>query len=551
MDNYSYEIKDFDAGGRIGQMKLGEKILDTPNLFPVVNPFQNVIAPRRLFEEFGAQCLFTNAYIIYKNRERNPEILTKGLHAHLDFPGIIATDSGGFQDYMYAGDIKLSPEEIEPFQEQLGSDCPVILDIPVQTTDSHDQAKQKVEITLQRARENLTRRTRMDTAWFGPIHGSVYPDLLKLSALEMSKLDYGIYAIGGVVKTFIDYRFDLDVDILLEVRKWLRPDRPLHMFGLGLPAFFSLAVACGADTFDSAAYILYAKADRYFTFTGTKNIQNLIELPCHCPVCSKFTAKELQSLGKQERIKKLAEHNLFHSFSELRTIRQAIREGTLWDLVEQRVHAHPKLLKALKRLQMNNSTVYFDQMLNLNKIKGQNYLGSYSFYRASIQRFREKIKQFSIPQKKSILMCVPELDLPSKNSPMLQGWIEDIRLNPNWNLIQFGIMSNLMGFIPLELAEMYPAGQHEGSGTMIENPIQRKILLNNFHHLINKNTEKLKSIKLFIPKSFVNEYSVEEPFIGEEHIIYYLQDMINTRFPSLHVEKYSTIENLLSDKTNG
>ena len=77
MDDYSYEIKDFDAGGRIGQMKLGEKILDTPNLFPVVSPFQNVILPRRLFEEFGAQCLFTNAYIIYKNRERNPEIQEK------------------------------------------------------------------------------------------------------------------------------------------------------------------------------------------------------------------------------------------------------------------------------------------------------------------------------------------------------------------------------------------------------------------------------------------------------------------------------------------
>jgi 7-cyano-7-deazaguanine tRNA-ribosyltransferase len=547
---YSYEIKDFDAGGRIGQMKLGGKILDTPNLFPVVNPFQNVISPRRLFEEFGAQCLFTNAYIIYKNRERNPEILEKKLHAHLDFPGIIATDSGGFQDYMYAGDIKLSPEEIEPFQELLGSDCPVILDIPVQTTDSYEEAKEKVEITLQRARDNITRRKRTDTAWFGPIHGSIYPDLLKLSALEMSKLDYGIYAIGGVVKTFIDYRFDLDVDILLEVRKWLRPDRPLHMFGLGLPAFFSLAVACGADTFDSAAYILYAKADRYFTFTGTKNIQKMVELPCHCPICSKYTAQELQLLGKQERIEKLAEHNLFHSFSELRTIRQAIREGTLWDLVEQRVHAHPKLLKALKRLQMNNNAVYFDQMLNLNKIKGQKYLGSYSFYRAPIARFRQKIRQFSFPEIKSGLVCVPELDLPAKNSPMLQSWIKDVRSNPDWSHIQFGIMSNLMGFIPLELAEMYPAGQHEGSGDMLENSIQRQILLDDFHHLINNNIEKLKSIKIFIPKSFVNEYSAEEPFNAEAHIIYYLQDMIRARFPSLQVIQYNSIENLTSDKTN-
>lgn len=235
--SYSYEIRDFDAAGRIGRFKLGSKVLDTPNLFPVVSPFANLISPKDLFERFKAQSIFTNAYILYKNQDKNQEILDKGLHKHLEFPGIIATDSGAFQDYMYAGAVKVKPEEIEPFQEQIGSDCPVILDIPVQTTDSLEEAERKINITLQRARENIARRIRKDTAWFGPIHGSIYPQLLKKSAIEMSKLDFGIYAIGGVVKTFIDYRFDLDVAILLEVKKWLRADRPLHMFGLGLPAF--------------------------------------------------------------------------------------------------------------------------------------------------------------------------------------------------------------------------------------------------------------------------------------------------------------------------
>ena len=112
----SFEIKDLDVAGRIGLFKVGSKSMDTPNLFPVIAPFENLIPPRRLFEHFGAQAIFTNAYIIYKNKNKQENIISHGLHNALDYPGIIATDSGGFQDYMYNKDLKMSPEEIEPFQ---------------------------------------------------------------------------------------------------------------------------------------------------------------------------------------------------------------------------------------------------------------------------------------------------------------------------------------------------------------------------------------------------------------------------------------------------
>ncbi len=543
---FSYEVKDYDAGGRIGQLKLGDKILDTPNIFPVVNPFRNLIEPRKLFEHFGAQCLFTNAYIIYKNLERNPQIVEKGLHKHLNFPGIIATDSGGFQDYMYAGDIKLSPEEIEPFQEKIGSDCPVILDIPVQTTDSFEEANRKVDITLQRARENVVHRKRDNTAWFGPIHGSIYPELLKKSSIEMSKLDYGIYAIGGVVKTFIDYRFDLDVKILLEVKKWLRPDRPLHMFGLGLPSFFSLAVACGADTFDSAAYILYAKDDRYFTLTGTKKIQDLVELPCHCPICTSYNPKELLNLTKDDRTKKIAEHNLYITFSELKTIRQSIHEGTLWDLVEQRVHAHPKLIKALKKSQ--EFPEYFDRCINLNKFRGQKYLSSHSFHRAHNRRFRNKILDFFIPEYRDILVILPELDLPSKTGKSINKWLRNLKSSILYTNMQVGIISNLMGLIPLELAEIYPAGQHEGTSDIFENGSEKQLLLKDFQIFIQNNQNKLKSINILIPEYFTNEYGEEEKFYPKSHIISYLYQFIIKNLPSIKINIYASIEELINVK---
>lgn len=540
--SYSYEIKDFDAGARIGLMRLGEKKLETPNLFPVVNPFQNPISPKEFYDHFKIQAIFTNAYIIYKNRENNPDIIRKGLHEHLGFPGIIATDSGGFQDYMYSGDIKLTPEEIEPFQEKIGSDCPVILDIPVQTTDSYEEAKRKVDITIQRAKDNILRRQRHDTAWFAPIHGSIYPDLLKLSSQEMSKLDFGIYAIGGVVKTFIDYRFDLDIEILLNVRKWIDPSKPLHMFGLGLPNFFSLAVACGADTFDSAAYILYAKDDRYFTYTGTKNIKDLIELPCHCSICTNYTASEIQKLPKDKRIEMIARHNLYHSFSEIRTIKQAIREGTLWDLVEQRVHAHPKYIKALRK--SLEFPEHFDQLLNMNKFKGQKLLSSFSFYRPHLQYFRKRIANFKIIPQKSILLCIPELDLPSDKGVSFKVWRKDIKSNSQYKKIQVVIISNSLSVIPIELAEIYPAGQHEGNINIENKKKEKSILLITFRKFLSININQFDIIKILIPNIFVNEYKVQQQFFPKTHLINYIEDVITEHFPNLKISVIGTLEEL-------
>ena len=327
-----FEIKDVDALARLGRISLNDKDMITPNLFPVVHPSRNIIAPQDL-KTFGAQCLFTNAYIIYKNEKLRSQVLQKGLHEYLNYDGIIATDSGAFQQYMYNKDsFDIDATTIERFQEDIGSDFPVILDIPVQLEDSYEIAKEKVNTTIERAKDNISRRSRQDCYWFGPLHGGTHFDLLKDSTIEMSKLDFGIYAVGGIVKAFLNYRFDLTTQMLLTVKQHIIPNKPIHMFGLGLPQYFSLAVACGCDLMDSAAYVLFAKENRYFTLsTGTRKLEELKEFPCHCPICVKYTPPELMKFEDDLRIQLIAKHNLYLSFSELKTIRQAIREGNLWN----------------------------------------------------------------------------------------------------------------------------------------------------------------------------------------------------------------------------
>jgi 7-cyano-7-deazaguanine tRNA-ribosyltransferase len=534
-----YDLKDFDVAGRLGVFKVGDRVLETPNLFPVVSPFENAISPRRMFDHFGVQALFTNAYIIYQHRAAHPEILEKGLHTTLDFPGLIATDSGGFQDYMYGGDLKISPEEIEPFQEQIGSDCPVILDIPVQITDSYDVAKYKVDITLQRSKANIARRSRSDTAWFGPIHGSIYSDLLQRSTEEMSSLDFGIYAIGGVVKTFIDYRFDLDVNILLQVKQWINPNRPLHMFGLGLPSFFALAVACGADTFDSAAYYLYAKDNRYFTLQGTKKLEDLTELPCHCPICTRFNVSELQKLDPIARTNALAEHNLYLSMSELKTVRQAIREGNLWELVENRAMAHPKFIQALRATR--NFLPVLEQFTPAEKPRGLKYLSEHSFYRPEIYRYLQKIPLYQVESTINQYIFIPELDVPAFSSPSSLDWIPKIRKKFGCESAEIVIISNLFGPIPLELAETYPVSQHEGSPILDTNQPIAFRLLDCIRKWLQNQSQSPAIANFYIPTTYYNEYNERVPFDPSIHLISQLAEHIKRWFPDISINQINSI----------
>ena len=196
-----YEILDNDALGRIGRLRNNNKELITPNLLPVIHPYNNLIEPSEI-KRIGFNCIFTNAYILYKNEKLRNEALEKGLHQYLNYDGLIATDSGAFQQYMYNHEnIQISSNDIEKFQENIGSNFPVILDLPVQPEDDFMVAKKKVNISLLRANDNIKRRTK-ECSWIGPIHGSEFSELLEKSTLEMSKLNFGIYAIGGLVKYF-------------------------------------------------------------------------------------------------------------------------------------------------------------------------------------------------------------------------------------------------------------------------------------------------------------------------------------------------------------
>ena len=540
-----WEISDFDALGRIGKLIINKKQMSTPNLFPVVHPYKNIISTSDL-KKIGAQCAFTNAYIIYQNAQIRDDILRKGIHSHLNFGGIIATDSGAFQKYMYNKiNLEVQAIDIEKFQEDIGTDFAVILDEPVQPDDDYETAKMRVDMTIERAKDNINRRIKNDCYWFGPIHGAKYDDLLRTSALEMSKLNFSVYAIGGLVKSLLNYRFDLVIKILLNVKKDIVWNKPIHMFGLGLPQFFSLAVACGCDLMDSAAYILFARENRYFTLsTGTRKLEELEEFPCHCPICCEYNPKEVLNFDKKLRTELIAKHNLYISFSELRTIRQAIKEGNLWELVEQRIRNHPTLVKASKLIK--SYLPLFESHEKLYKTHGRLYSSPESVGRPLIYRYESKLKKnYRVPQDAKYLIILPELDVRGDQSPSIKKWLEELDTNSRIprKFLHVVFLSEFYGILPLELSSSFPMGQYESIDLSSENDLIYQELVQKTELFFNLYKPYYSKCGILIPDKFINQFNEIVEF-QKKNIINNLTKVLNSKF-ELNIASFSEIIHLI------
>jgi|YelNatPaOPRAMG01_1025707.scaffolds.fasta_scaffold02834_11 7-cyano-7-deazaguanine tRNA-ribosyltransferase len=384
-----FEIRDRDAGARLGRFKVKGRVVETPLFLPVYNPNIPIITPNEMRERYGFKAIMTNAYIIYKNEALREKALKEGIHGFLNFDGVVFTDSGAYQSFR--GELELKQEEIVKFQENIGVDVGVMLDVPSRG-ESFEECRESVIETAKRGEEWSTLRSRGEIAWEGVIQGGAYPELLELSCKLMSKFDFDIFAVGVPPKYWMSYDFELIAIQGLNTRMNISPEKPLHAFGMGNPLVLSLLVAIGYDVFDSASYAIYAKDGRYMTEWGVKRIEELDYLPCDCPVCLSIDAGELKIMAKDERVKLLARHNLYMILREMNAIKQAIRENRLWELVQQRARAHPKLLESLIRV-FKDGWNYFKAVDPIRKRAALFYSGEETTLRPELRRALERVKE--------------------------------------------------------------------------------------------------------------------------------------------------------------
>jgi 7-cyano-7-deazaguanine tRNA-ribosyltransferase len=456
----SFETKHKDVLARIGKLKTKSGTVETPLLFPVINPNVQPVSPRKLKETFGFEAIITNAYILKKRFQNKP--IEQGLHKFLDFDGVIMTDSGAYQILVYGG-VEMSQAEIVEYQERIESDIATILDIPTGWKVTKNHAIKTVNETLRRAKDFFKTKTPNDILWVGPVQGGRHLDLVAKSAFEIGKLAFQVHALGSPTEVMESYRFDVLVDMIMAAKQNLPVERPLHLFGAGHPMMFSLAVALGCDLFDSAAYALYARENRYMTENGTYRLSELDYFPCPCPRCARETPKEVMEKAPKERETFLAEHNLYVCQAEIKRIKQAIRDGRLWEHLEMRVHAHPALFTALKKLKSHGD--FIEKHSPTVRRRGLFFFGSVGLARPEGVHYRNRLlKHYCPPENARVLLLIPQTRKKPFHKAREFNKIRQVsqRLGKKFlDNVHVCFYATPFGLIPLELDEVYPLSQHE------------------------------------------------------------------------------------------
>ena len=426
----TFEVIHKDIAGRVGKLRVNGKAVRTPALLPVINPHLPLVTPREM-QEMGVEALITNAYIFRRSTEFCDRALTEGLHSVLDFDGVIMTDSGSFQLSVY-GEVEVNNWETLEFQQAIGSDIIVPLDIPTPPDAGRERAGRELATTMDRIRE--AREIFPDANLAGPVQGGIFPDLREEAGRAVQDLGISFCPIGAVVPLMENYRYQDLVEVVLAAKRGLSPATAIHLFGAGHPSMFALAVAMGCDLFDSAAYALFAREGRYITPHGSYKIDELAELPCSCRVCRSMTADELRRSDDRERL--LALHNLHVTLAEIARIRQAIQDGTLWEVVDERCRSHPRLLAGYRKLLAH--TPELERYDSISKRRFF-YCGSETCRRTEVLRYHRVIPRISVGER--VLISFDGREIP--------GFDTVLNFKPPF------------GPYPVELAETFPIGQSE------------------------------------------------------------------------------------------
>ncbi len=496
MWNEVFEIEDVDLYGRLGWLHTKSGDVRTPALTPVINPVRSVLEPKKI-AEMGFQLLMTNSYIIKRNY--GDVALEVGVHGVLGVDTPVMTDSGAYQLMVY-GRVKVEPREIVEYQVKLGSDIGVILDIPTRLDTPYRQVKAEVEETLRRA-EEAVKIDRGGMLLVGPVQGGLHLNLVAYSASRLSKLPFDVYAVGGPTQVMENYMFSDLVRLVMTARLNLPWPAPLHLFGAGHPVMIPLAVAMGVDTFDSASYILYARDDRLLTERGTLRLEELEELPCTCPVCSKYTPKELREAPKQERTRLLAMHNLYVILKEVRRTRQAVKEGRLWELLEEKARTHPSMADALKVLARYSR--YFEEKhpVTRSRVQGLFYYSGISRYRPETIRHIDRLKE-RVASSADILILFEE----TRQKPFTRAGLikEVLNASPElWEQADMAVLSPAFSIIPLELDGVYPLGQYNAPRSLMGD-VYREVAADLSWYVTNKGYRVVILVHYGLPRIVVD-----------------------------------------------
>lgn len=339
-------------------------IIQTPVFMPVGTQASVKALSAADLIELGAKIILANTYHLYLRPGAATIKALGGLHGFCNFPHSFLTDSGGFQAFSLAQNIRyhedgivfkshidgskhlFTPQKVLDIQYQLGSDIMMILDDLIALPATQKRIEQSIERTILWAQQSIAHhKTKRESGFaqtnniFAIVQGGTDKKMRSLCAQELCALEFDGYALGGL--SVGEPNLEMYATIA-HTAPLLPHDKPRYLMGVGTPEDIIEGIALGIDMFDCVMPTRNARNGTLFVREGKLSIKAAIhkdsplpiEIGCTCFTCRNHTRAYLHHLFKAKELSyyRLASiHNLHYYLTLVRAARAAILAGNFRD----------------------------------------------------------------------------------------------------------------------------------------------------------------------------------------------------------------------------
>jgi queuine tRNA-ribosyltransferase len=354
MSRFATLASDSASSARTGVLSTPHSEIETPCFLPVGTRGAVKGVEFDRLESWDCRAVLANTYHLMVRP--GIELIRKagGLHAFIGWARAILTDSGGFQVMSLASTRRiteegvefrspedgtrhfLSPEGAMELQSEFGVDIAMVLDICPPFPAEREEVESACEMSAKWAARCLKSYTGPGLL-FGIVQGGTHEDLRRTSASRLQELGFDGYAIGGVA---VGESKDAIRAITQSTAALLPADRPRYLMGVGTPADLLASVRSGVDLFDCVLPTRNGRMGHAYTSEGEVVIKHErfkadltpLDPACDCPVCRRHTRAYVRNLFVLKDFSApllLSLHNVYFYLRWMKTIRAAIRTGTL------------------------------------------------------------------------------------------------------------------------------------------------------------------------------------------------------------------------------
>jgi queuine tRNA-ribosyltransferase len=358
-DPFSFRLVAVDGAARCGELATPHGPVATPAFMPVgTQATVKGLAPEAV-RATGADIVLGNTYHLMLRPGAERIAALGGLHAFMNWPRAIITDSGGFQvmslsplrrveercvtfrSHIDGAMVELSPERAIEVQRLLGSDIVMQLDECLQLPAPRPELERAMRLSLawaersKRAFEGAPR----GRALFGIVQGGDDALLRAESARALTDIGFDGYAIGGLA---VGEPQEVMLRVIGEVTPALPSDSPRYLMGVGTPEDLVEAVGRGMDMFDCVLPTRNGRHGLAFTRFGPINLKNArhagdprpLDADSACPAARDYSRAYLHHLVRANEMLGailLTTVNLAYYQELMAGLRSAIVAGQLAD----------------------------------------------------------------------------------------------------------------------------------------------------------------------------------------------------------------------------